>query len=177
MKLENIERVIIIGCCLILCLICFQSIIIYSLIGILPIFKILIVEFSLLLVLTCLLGCSVYHVQMWRDSNSDSSLLNNLYTITAVIMQVQSIMFGVLILADIFCPNNENMINVVRVLLWFSRVLNFFHMIAITTVNVFKQYTPTEYLNISVDPRGKWIIFSIEFFVSFLFVFLQVWND
>ena len=168
---------IIISCIVILCLICFQSLIIYSLIGFLPIFKILIVETSLLPVLTCLLGCSVYHVQMWRDSNSASNLLNNLYTITAVIMQVQSIMLGVLILADNFCPNNQNMINVVSVLLWFSRVLNFFHMIALTTLIVFKQYRPTEYLDISVDPRGKWIIFSFEFFVSFLFVFLQVWND
>ena len=92
MKIETIERVIISGICLILSLICLQSLIIYSLLGILPISQILVVEISLLLALVCLLGCSVYHVQMWRDANSGTSLLNNLYTITAIIMQVQSVL-------------------------------------------------------------------------------------
>ena len=105
MKIETIERVIISGICLILSLICLQSLIIYSLLGILPISQILVVEISLLLALVCLLGCSVYHVQMWRDANSDTSLLNNLYTFTAVIMQVQSVLLCAKIFEDVFLPN------------------------------------------------------------------------
>ena len=173
MKMENFERVIIIGCCLFLCLICIQSLIIYSLIGILPIFKILIVEFSLLLVLTCLLGCSVYHVQMWRDSNSDSSLLNKLYTITAVIMQVQSVLFCAKVFENIFGPPRSSF---VRNALLFSRVFKFFHVISLTILNVYRQYKPTEYLNISVDPRIHRIIFSIEFILTFLFFIVKIWN-
>ena len=176
MKLENIERVIIIGCCLILCLICFQSIIIYSLIGILPILKILIVEFSLLLVLTCLLGCSVYHVQMWRDSNSDSSLLNKLYTITAVIMQVQSVLLCAKVFENIFGQMSPHGSSFVKNALLFSRVFNFFHIISLTILNVYRQYKPTEYLDISVDPSVHRIIFSIEFILTFLYFLVQIWN-
>ena len=92
MKIENVERAIVFGCCFLLCFISIQALIIYSLLGILPISQILVVEISVLLTLVCLLGCSVYHVQMWRDANSGTSLLNNLYTITAIIMQVQSVL-------------------------------------------------------------------------------------
>ena len=120
MKIENIERILIFSCCLILCLICLQSLIIFSLLAILPISQILIVEISLLLVLVCLLGCSVYHVQMWRDANSGTSLLNNLYTITAVIMQVQSLLLCAHIFHNIFCPRNISLINYVTMLLWFN---------------------------------------------------------
>ena len=174
--MENIEKVIIIGCCFILSLICFQSLIIYSLIGILPILKILIVEFSLLLVLTCLLGCSVYHVQMWRDSNSDSSLLNKLYTITAVIMQVQSVLLCAKIFENIFGQRIPNESSFVKNALLFSRVFNFFHIISLTILNVYRQYKPTEYLDISVDPRVHRIIFSIEFILTFLYFIVQIWN-
>ena len=176
MRMENIERVIIIGCCLILCLICIQSLIIYSLIGIIPIYKILIVEFSLLLVLTCLLGCSVYHVQMWRDSNSDSSLLNKLYTITAVIMQVQSVLLCAKIFENIFGQMSPNESSFVKNALLFSRVFNFFHITSLTILNVYRQYKPTEYLDISVDPRVHRIIFSIEFILTFLYFIVQIWN-
>ena len=68
------------------------------------------------------------------------------------------------------------MFNYVTILLWFSRVLNFFHMIILTLMNVFRQYKPAVYLNISVDPRGKWIILSTESILSFLFVSMLVWN-
>ena len=178
MKIENIEKVIIIGCCFILSLICFQSLIIYSLIGILPIFKILIVEFSLLLVLTCLLGCSVYHVQMWRDSNSDSSLLNKLYTITAVIMQVQSVLFCAKVFEkeNIFGQMSPHRSSFVKNTLLFSRVFNFFHIISLTILNVYRQYKRTEYLDISEDPGIHRIIFSIEFILTFLFFIVKFWN-
>ena len=174
--MENIERVIILGCCLILSLICFQSIIIYSLIRILPIFKILIVEFSLLLVLTCLLGCSVYHVQMWRDSNSDSSLLNKLYTITAVIMQVQSVLLCAKVFENIFGQISPYGSSFIKNALLFSRVFNFFHIISLTILNVYRQYKPTEYLDISLEPSVHWIIFSIEFILTFLYFLVQIWN-
>ena len=49
-------------------------------------------------------------------------------------------------------------------------------MICSTIINVYRQYKPTGYVNISVDPRGKWIILSLEFFVSSLFIILQLWN-
>ena len=176
MKIENVERAIIFGCCFLLCFTSIQALIIYSLLGILPISQILIVEISLVLALVCLLGCSVYHVQMWRDANSDTSLLNNLYTITAVIMQVQSVLLCGQIFTNILCPNNKTVFNYVTILLWFSRVLNFFHMIILTVMNVFRQYKPAVYLNISVDPRGKWIILSTESILSFLIISMQVWT-
>ena len=132
---------------------------------ILPIYKILIVEFSLLLVLTCLLGCSVYHVQMWRDSNSESSLLNKLYTITAVIMQVQSVLFCAKVFENILGPHRSSF---VKNTLLFSRVFNFFHIISLTILNVYRQYKRTEYLDISVDPRIHRIILSTEFLIRFL---------
>ena len=174
--METVERFLIFGCCLILCLICVQSLIIFSLLRILPISKILIVEISLLLVLICLLGCSVYHVQMWRDANSSSSLLNNLYTITAIIMQVQSVLLCAQIFEDIVGQNNPYFSSFVKNTLLFSRVFNFFHIISLTILNVFRQYKPSKYLDISVDPRGKWIIFSIEFLLTCFYFIVQIWN-
>ena len=175
--MEKVKRVFIIGCCSLVCLIFIQSLIVQLLFD--NLVKILIVEISLFLVLICLLGCSVYHVQMWRDANSGTSLLNNLHTITAIIMQVQSVLLCACaqIFDNVFCPKNKTMINYVSMLLWFSRILNFFHMIFGTIMNVYRQYKPTEYLHISVDPRGKWIILSLEFFASFLFITLQLWNE
>ena len=174
MKIESVERGIIFGCLFLLCLLAFHSLIYFSFL--LPISKILIVEISLLLVLVCLMGFSVYHVQMWRDANSGSSLINNLYTITAIVMQVQSVLLCGQIFHNVFCPKNISLINYVTMLLWFSRVLNFFHMIVITIIYLYRQYKPSEYLNISVNPRGKWIILSLEFFLSLLFFLLQLWD-
>ena len=176
MKIETMERVIIFGICLILSLICLQSLIIYSLLGILPISQILVVEISLLLALVCLLGCSVYHIQMWRDANSGTSLLNNLYTTTAVIMQVQSVLLCAKIFEDVFGQDNPHVNSFVKNTLLFSRVLNFFHIISLTILNVYRQYKPTEYLHISVNPRGKWIIFSIEISLASLYFIVQILN-
>ena len=175
MKIESIERVTIFGFLFLLCIIGLHSFIYFSFL--LPISKILIVEISLLLTVTCLLGFTVYHVQMWRDTNSSSSLLNNLHTITAIILQLQSVLLCCQIFNNVLCPKNNNkMMNYVTMLLWFSRVLNFFRVIVITIIYVYRQYKPSEYLIISVNPRGKCIILSLEFFVSVLFIILQLWN-
>ena len=176
MKIENVERAIIFVCCFLLCFISIQALIIHSLHWLLPISQILIVEISLVLVLICLLGCSVYHVQMWRDANSGTSLLNNLYTITALIMQVQSVLLCAKVFEDIFDQNNPNVNSLVKNTLLFSRVLNFFHIISVTILNVYRQYKPTEYLHISVNPRGKWIIFSVELILTFLYFIVQISN-
>ena len=174
MKIESVERGIIFGCLFLLCLLAFHSLIYLSFLH--SISKILIVEISLLLVLVCLLGCSVYHVQMWRDANSGTSLLNNLYTITAVIMQVQSVLLCAQIFEDIFGQNNQYLNSFVKNTLLLSRVFNFFHIISLTILNVCRQYKPSKYLDISVDPRGKWIIFSIEFLLTFSYFIVQIWN-
>ena len=65
----------------ILSLICVNGLIV-TFLGFSLFLKIIITELSVFLVL---------HVQRWRDSGSDYSLLNNLYTVLAVILQIQSI--------------------------------------------------------------------------------------
>ena len=176
MKIEKVERFIIFGCCFLLCLICIQALIVHLSFGMLPISKILTVELSLVLTIICVLGCSVYHVQMWTDANSGSSLLNNLYSTLAVILQVQSVLLCSQILANIFYPSDEKLCYFVEFVLWFSRVFNFYHIIILTILHVYRQYRPTGYLNMSVDPRGKWIIFVIEFLVSLIFFIVLLWN-
>ena len=44
---------------------------------------------STLLMVLCLLGFNIYHIKMWRDPNSGASLLNKIYTRTALLAQVR----------------------------------------------------------------------------------------
>ena len=91
-------------------------------------------------------------------------------------MQVQSVLLCAKVFEDIFDQNNPNVNSLVKNTLLFSRVLNFFHIISVTILNVYRQYKPTEYLHISVNPRGKWIIFSVELILTFLYFIVQILN-
>ena len=91
-------------------------------------------------------------------------------------MQVQSVLLCAKVFEDVFDQNNPNVNSLVKNTLLFSRVLNFFHIISVTILNVYRQYKPTEYLHISVNPRGKWIIFSVELILTFLYFIVQISN-
>ena len=56
-------------------------------------FSLLDVGMSLLLCVISLLGYTVYHIQMRRDSTSQARLLNHLYSIFAYVSQAQSLTY------------------------------------------------------------------------------------
>ena len=149
----------------ILSLICVHGLIVKFL-GFSLFLKIIITELSVFLVLVCLLGCSVLHVQRWRDSGSDYSLLNNLYTVLAVILQVQSIVLLGQNAVDVFCLDNPLIKSSAQILLGFFRRFNMLNTLSLTFLTVYRQYKAYDYLNLSVDPKTKWIIITLEFLLS-----------
>ena len=56
-------------------------------------FTLLDVGISLLLCVISLLGYTVYHIQMMRDSTSQARILNHLYSIFAYVSQAQSLTY------------------------------------------------------------------------------------
>ena len=149
----------------ILSLICVHGLFV-TFIGFSLFLKIVITELCVFLVLVCLLGCSVLHVQRWRDSGSDYSLLNNLYTVLAVILQVQSIVLLGQNVVDVFCLDNPLIKSSAPILLGFFRRFNLLNTLSLTFLTVYRQYKAYDYLNLSVDPKTKWIIITLELFLS-----------
>ena len=60
-----------------------------------------IILFAIILLTVSLLGYSVYLIKMKRDSSSDATLLNHLYTVMAIINQASSILMFTLTIFDV----------------------------------------------------------------------------
>ena len=118
----------------------------------------------------CILGYSVYHIQMRGDTNSQARLLNHLYSIFAYVSQVQSLIIFAIVTLTHFSPDDRLgrcvLVNF-RVLMAFIAIQT---LILLTMSHLLCHHNPTVYLELSVkmDRKSKWSLVIMMFTLSVL---------
>ena len=127
----------------------------------------------------CILGYSVYHIQMRGDTNSQSRLLNHLYSIFAYVSQVQSLIIFAIVTLTHFSPEDRLskcvLVNI-RAIMAFIAIQT---LILLTMSHLLCHHNPTVYLELSVkmDGKRKWSLVIVMFSMSVFLMFLIIITD
>ena len=137
------------------------------------------VGLSFILCVTCVLGYTVYHIQMRGDTNNQARLLNHLYSIFAYVSQVQSlIIFAIVIHANLSPEDRMSkcvLVNI-RALMSFIATET---LILLTVSHLLCHHNPSAYLDLSVkmDEKHKWSLVMIMFCFSSSLMFFIITFD
>ena len=137
------------------------------------------VGLSFILFATCILGYSVYHIQMRGDTNNQARLLNHLYSIFAYVSQAQSLIIFAIVIHTHTSPEDQLskcvLVNI-RALMSFIATQT---LILLTVSHLLCHHNPSFYLELSVkmDAKHKWILVVIMFSFSALLMFVIVMSD
>lgn len=134
-----------------------------------------IVLFSVILLMINLLGYSVYLIKMKRDSASDATLLNHLYTGLSIINQANSTMMFALTLGDVLVLS-DSIVFVIEFSFKFLTSVSIGNLVTVTGATLFKHLSPTGYLRVSQNKRVIRIIMAAKVCVSLLSFLLAVWQ-
>ena len=135
-----------------------------------------IIVFAIILLMINLLGYSVYLIKMKRDSASDATLLNHLYTGMAIINQVNSTVMFIITLGDILVPIDSDIyIIIIEFALKFLIFLSIGNLVAVTGATLFKHLSPAGYLGVSQNRQIIMIIFVSKIFITLSTFLLSVW--
>ena len=132
------------------------------------------VGLSLFLCVISVLGYTVYHIQMRKDSTNQARILNHLYSIFAYVSQAQSLTYFSFVLLNHLRPEDQIiqcvLINI-RAIMSFLALLT---TILLTIGHLLNHHNPSYYLELSVkmETVHKWIIFFFLFCFSASFTFL-----
>ena len=132
------------------------------------------VVMSLLLCVISLLGYTVYHIQMRRDSTNQARILNHLYSIFAYVSQAQSLTYFANILSN-HLPSEDNMLKCFLInLRAFMSLLVLQTTILLTAGHLLSHLKPSYYLELSVkmETIHKRIIMIVMVSLSAALMFL-----
>lgn len=107
-------------------------------------YKVIIFISSFLLMLICLLGFTVYHIKMWKDPNSGASLLNKIYTRTALLSQARSVTWFLRILL-ILTNQKTNITCFLQKISAFLQMFSVVNITFLTAVVILKVRSSTRY--------------------------------
>ena len=131
---------------------------------------------AIILLIVNLLGYSVYLIKMKRDSASDATLLNHLYTGMAIINQVNSTVMFIITLGDILVPIVSDIyIIMIEFALKFLIFLSIGNLVAVTGATLFKHLSPAGYLRVSQNSQIIMIIFVSKICLTLCTFLLTVW--
>lgn len=134
-----------------------------------------IVIFSVILLMINLLGYSVYLIKMKRDSASDATLLNHLYTGLCIINQANSTMMFALTLGDVLVLN-DSIVFIIEFFFKFLTSVSIGNLVTVTGATLFKHLSPAGYLRVSQNKRIIRIIMAAKVFISLSSFLLAVWQ-
>ena len=135
-----------------------------------------IIVFAIILLMINLLGYSVYLIKMKRDSASDATLLNHLYTGMAIINQVNSTVMFIITLGDILVPSDSDIYVIINEFaLKFLIFLSIGNLVAVTGATLFKHLSPAGYLSVSQNRQIIMIIFVSKICITLCTFLLSVW--
>ena len=134
-----------------------------------------IVLFSVVLLMINLLGYSVYLIKMKRDSASDATLLNHLYTGLSIINQANSTLMFALTLGDVLVLS-DSVVFVIEFTFKFLTSVSIWNLVTVTGATLFKHLSPAGYLRVSQNKRVIRIIMAAKVSVSLLSFLLAVWQ-
>ena len=112
-----------------------------------------IVATSLILLLICVLGFSIYHVVMIKGDLTMNSLLNHLYMIMAVVLQFRSCCKFSSILIKVFSLESWGFDCGLRMLNHSLTMIGITNIFALTGAHFIKHKSQVKYLEISVNRR------------------------
>ena len=112
-----------------------------------------IITTSLILLLICVLGFSIYHVVMIKGDLTMNSLLNHLYLIMAVVVQFRSCSKFSSILIKVFSLENWRFDCGLRILNHSLTMIGITNIFALTGAHFIKHKSQAKYLEISVNRR------------------------
>ena len=133
------------------------------------------VGLSLLLCVISVLGYTVYHIQMRKDSTNQARILNHLYSIFAYVSQTQSLTYFSFVLHNHICPEDQMIQCVLVNIRAFMSLLVLLTTILLTIGHLINHHNPSYYLELSVkmETSHKWIIFLLMFGFSASLMFLD----
>ena len=134
-----------------------------------------IVIFSVILLMINLLGYSVYLIKMKRDSASDATLLNHLYTGLSIINQANSTMMFALTLGDILVLS-DSIVFIIEFSFKFLTSVSIGNLVTVTGATLFKHLSPAGYLRVSQNKRTIRIIMASKVLISLSSFLLAVWQ-
>ena len=135
-----------------------------------------IILFSIILLLINLMGYSVYLIKMKRDSASDATLLNHLYTGMAVINQVNSILMFSMTLGDVLNLTDSTIYVSIEFGFMFLIFLQIGNLVTVTAATLFKHLSPTEYLRVSQNMLIIQTIMASKICIAVGIFLLAVWK-
>ena len=136
-----------------------------------------IILFAIILLVINLLGYSVYLIKMKRDSASDATLLNHLYTGMAIINQVNSMVMFIITLGDILVPCDFDIyIIIIEFALKFLIFLSMGNLVALTGATLFKHLSPAGYLRVSQNMLVIKIIIASKICIALWCFMMTVWK-
>ena len=132
------------------------------------------VGLSLFLCIISVLGYTVYHIQMRKDSAQQARILNHLYSIFAYVSQAQSLTYFANVLFNHLRPEDlflKCFLIHIRALMSLLVLLT---TILLTMGHLLSHHNPSYYLDLSVkmETFHKWIMFILLFTFSASLVFL-----
>ena len=132
------------------------------------------VGLSLVLCIISVLGYTVYHIQMRKDSAQQARILNHLYSIFAYVSQAQSLTYFANVLFNHLRPEDlflKCFLIHIRALMSLLVLLT---TILLTMGHLLSHHNPSYYLELSVkmETFHKWIMFILLFAFSASLVFL-----
>ena len=133
-----------------------------------------IIVFAIILLMINLLGYSVYLIKMKRDSASDATLLNHLYTGMAIINQASSTTMFTLALGDILVLSDSSIIIIIEFTFKFLIFLSIGNVVTVTGATLFKHLSPAGYLSVSQNMRVIKIIMASKICIALLSFLLTV---
>lgn len=135
-----------------------------------------IIIFSIVLLLINLMGYSVYLIKMKRDSTSDATLLNHLYTGMAIMNQVNSILMFSMTLGDVLDLTDSTIYVSIEFVFKFLIFLQIGNLVTVTAATLFKHLSPTEYLRVSQNMLIIQTIMASKICIAVGSFLLAVWK-
>ena len=135
-----------------------------------------VILFAIILLVINLLGYSVYLIKMKRDSASDATLLNHLYTGMAIINQVNSTVMFVLTIGDVLVLSDSTMYLIIEFTFKFLIFLSMGNLVALTGATLFKHLSPAGYLRVSQNMLVIKIIIASKICIALWCFMMTVWK-
>ena len=134
-----------------------------------------IVLFSVILLMINLLGYSVYLIKMKRDSASDATLLNHLYTGMAVINQANSTMMFTLTMGDVMVLSDATFFVIIEFATKFLTSVCIGNLVTVTGATLYKHLSPSGYLRVSQNKLIIKMIMASMVCIALLSFLPTVW--
>ena len=131
---------------------------------------------AIILLMINLLGYSIYLIKMKRDSASDATLLNHLYTGMAIINQASSTTMFTMTIGDVLILRNSIIYTIIEFSFKFLIFLTLCNLVTVTGATLFKHISPAGYLRVSQNMQAIIVIMASKICIALLCFILAVWK-